>query len=135
MVTMREATAPHTMSNVKGDSLMVNELTNAAATLIAGLPENFGDLTADDLEAMSGLEQQIVKVLTEHGERTRAMLALAEERGAQGGEAKPLEYLTVAERAQFMMAIGEANDAERAAAALDEWRAVRLAGIPRPGRC
>lgn len=99
---------------------MITELSDAAAGLIAELPNEASDLTSPQLDAMAELLNEIADRLGLSETRIDAMLVLTRRRGYRGvGER--LDYLTSDERATFEDGEGRGLDATLAHDALARW--------------
>ena len=103
---------------------MSTELQDAAAGLIADLPEEAGDLRLPQLRRLVELRESIAAAMEEAAHLSGAMVDRAEERQHEAGappDARIGDYLTAVEAAEWERSERRYLDAERAAAALDGW--------------
>jgi hypothetical protein len=100
--------------------MMISELSDAAAGLVADLPDNADDLSSEQLESMAELLEEIADRLGLSEARIDAMIALTDQRGYQGAGHR-LDYLTNDEQATFEDGESHALDAKLAYETIERW--------------
>jgi hypothetical protein len=116
---------------------MSTDLSDAAAELIAQLPEDANQMSVSDAQAFYALGVKTAQAGIAADDELATLLELAGSRGA--GDQSPLvEFLTGEERTALDRLMRRSLDAERASVALNAWEAhsgldeltLRLTGIP-----
>ena len=100
---------------------MVTELQDATVQLIAELPNEVGNMRLPQVKALADLSRRVALLIMESAQADRRLLDLVESRDPAPGV--PIgEYLTEDEIAAHEANAQRFLDAERADAALDEWK-------------
>jgi len=98
----------------------MGRLANAAAKLIAELPDDAGDLTVENMQALIDLREKIAAVNAKQIDKMREMRDLAKSRG--WGSNEPIgRYITKSEADSYEHLEYRALDADSAYDALRDW--------------